>query len=172
MKLNNIDIRILQELQRDADQTNLALAEKVGLSPPACLKRVQKLKVAGVIDRIIAIVSTTSFRRRLNMVVEVEMKQDKPVLYQQFIDLMAKAPEVKQCYQVTGVVDFVLIVNVADIFEFEAFCERTLYKHDNMQKFTTLVSVKCTKFDTTQHELNDEFTPNFNNTAPLNPEST
>ena len=147
MKLNNIDIRILQELQRNADQTNLALAEKVGLSPPACLKRVQKLKEAGVIQKIVAIVSPEAAGRRLNMIVEVEMHQDDATLTQQFLRSVDKAMEVKQCYKVTGEVDFVLVVNVADIFEYEDFCQRVLYASTNMKKFTTLISISCTKFD-------------------------
>lgn len=153
MKLNNIDIRILQELQRNADQTNLALAEKVGLSPPACLKRVQKLKEAGVIQKIVAIVSPEAAGRRLNMIVEVEMHQDDATLTQQFLRSVDKAMEVKQCYKVTGEVDFVLVVNVADIFEYEDFCQRVLYASTNMKKFTTLISISCTKFDLCQHDL-------------------
>ncbi len=153
MKLNNIDIRILRELQNNADQTNLALAEKVGLSAPACLKRVQRLKNEGVIDRIVAMVSTESISRRLNMIVEVKMKSDNQLMNKEFIQTIAKVPEVKQCYKVTGEVDFVLIVNVTDIFEYETFCKNTLYENSNMHKFTTLVSMKCTKFDTSQHDL-------------------
>jgi Lrp/AsnC family leucine-responsive transcriptional regulator len=155
MKLNNIDIRILRELQKDADQTNLALAEKVGLSAPACLKRVQRLKQAGIISRIVAVISTESLKRRLNMVVEIKMKSDNQTLIKDFINIIATVPEVKQCYQVTGDVDFVLIINVADIFEYEVFCDNVLHKHSNMHKFTTLVSMKCTKFDTSQHDFID-----------------
>ncbi len=154
MKLNNIDIRILHELQANADQTNLALAEKVGLSAPACLKRVQRLKKEGIINRVVAILSTDAIKQRLNMVVEVKMKSDNQRMSKEFIQTIARVSEVKQCYQVTGEVDFVLIVNVADIFEYEAFCEKVLYQHSNMHKFTTLVSMRCTKFDTSQHDLN------------------
>jgi len=152
MKLSNIDLRILQELQRDAGQTNLALAEKIGLSAPACLKRVQRLKSAGVIEKIVAIISPAAVGMRLNMIVEIEMKEDNLSLYQQFMEIIHSTIEVKQCYQVTGEVDFVLMVDVADIFEYEAFCKRVLYAHDNMRKFTTLIS-RCTKFDLCQHAL-------------------
>ena len=154
MKLNSIDIRILKELQKDADQTNIALAEKVGLSAPACLKRVQKLKSEGMIEKIIAIVSSAAVGRRLNMIVEIEMKEDNLSCYQQFKVMVNKALEVKQCYQVTGQVDFVLIVDVADIFEYEDFCNRVLYSHDNIKKFTTLIS-RCTKFDLCHHALTE-----------------
>jgi Lrp/AsnC family leucine-responsive transcriptional regulator len=153
MKLSNLDVRILEELQNNADQTNLALAEKVGLSAPACLKRVQRLKATGVIQRIVAIVSPEVAGRRLNMIVEIKTLRDHAKLDQQFIVALSKAPEVKQCYQVTGEVDFVLIVNVADIFEYEAFCERVIYSHKDLKKFTTLISIRCTKFDLCEHVL-------------------
>ncbi|REG83211.1 Lrp/AsnC family transcriptional regulator [Marinomonas pollencensis] len=153
MKLDSIDIRILKELQRDADQTNLALAETVGLSAPACLKRVHKLKAEGVIERVVAVVSAQAIGRRLNMVVEVEMSSDDMRLANQFINAIDQSPEVKQCYKVTGSVDFVLIVNVADVFEYDAFCQRVIYAQEGMKKFTTLISLRCTKFDLSQGGL-------------------
>ena len=153
MKLNAIDIRILKELQSNADQTNLSLAEKIGLSAPACLKRVQKLKAAGVIEKVVAIVSSDAVGRRLNMVVEIEMDTDDLAIANKLIEAMDRAPEVKQCYKVTGAVDFLLIVNVADIFEYEAFCERVIYQQEHMKKFTTLISLRCTKFDLSQGGL-------------------
>ncbi|MFT7389543.1 MAG: Lrp/AsnC family leucine-responsive transcriptional regulator [Candidatus Endobugula sp.] len=153
MKLNAIDIRILKELQSNADQTNLSLAEKIGLSAPACLKRVQKLKAAGVIEKVVAIVSSDAVGRRLNMVVEIEMDTDDLAVGDKLIEAVNQAPEVKQCYRVTGEVDFVLIVNVADIFEYETFCERVIYPQASMKKFTTLISLRCTKFDLSQGGL-------------------
>ncbi|MBD5772562.1 Lrp/AsnC family transcriptional regulator [Marinomonas colpomeniae] len=153
MKLHQMDIRILKELQQDAAQTNLALAEKVGLSAPACLKRVHKLKAEGIIERIVAIVSPNAVDRRLNMVVEIEMTTDDLVVANQFIEAVNQSPEVKQCYKVTGEVDFVLIVNVTDIFEYEKFCQRVIYAHKGMKKFTTLISLRCTKFDLSQGGL-------------------
>ena len=153
MKLHPTDIRILKELQQDADQTNLSLAEKVGLSPPACLKRVQKLKADGVIERIVAIVSHDAIDRRLNIIVEVEMTTDTHVAVESFIKKINNSPEVKQCYKVTGEVDFVLVVNVRGIFEFDEFCQRVIYSHEYMKKFTSLISVNCTKFDLSQGGL-------------------
>lgn len=150
MKLDSIDISILKELQQNADQTNLTLADKVGLSAPACLKRVKKLKADGVIEQVVAVVSPKAIGRRLNMVVEIHMKSDDLLASKDFIADVNKSPEVKQCYKVTGEVDFVLIVNVSDMFEYEAFCERVIYAQTNMRKFTTLISVNCTKFDLSQ----------------------
>lgn len=150
MKLDAIDISILKELQQNADQTNLALADKVGLSAPACLKRVKKLKEEGVIEQVVAVVSPKAVGKRLNMVVEIYMKSDELAKSNAFIADINQAPEVKQCYKVTGEVDFVLIVNVSDMFEYEAFCKRVIHKQTNMRKFTTLISMRCTKFDLSQ----------------------
>jgi Lrp/AsnC family leucine-responsive transcriptional regulator len=55
------------------------------------------------------------------MIVEIKMKLDHQALSREFINIVAAVPEVKQCYQVTDDVDFVLIVNIVDIFEYEAF---------------------------------------------------
>ena len=153
MKLHPIDIRILKELQQNADQTNLALAEKVGLSAPACLKRVHKLKAEGIIERVVALVSSQAIGRRLNMVVEIKMTTDDLAIANLFIEAVNQSPEVKQCYKVTGEVDFVLIVNVTDIFEYEEFCQRVIYAQPCMKKFTTLISLRCTKFDLSQGGL-------------------
>ncbi|MCV2402241.1 Lrp/AsnC family transcriptional regulator [Marinomonas sp. C2222] len=150
MKLDAIDISILKELQQNADQTNLALADKVGLSAPACLKRVKRLKEEGVIEQVVAVVSPKAVGKRLNMVVEIYMKTDDFAASNAFIEDTNQAPEVKQCYKVTGEVDFVLIVNVSDMFEYDAFCKRVIHKQANMRKFTTLISMRCTKFDLTQ----------------------
>ncbi|MDB4837144.1 Lrp/AsnC family transcriptional regulator [Marinomonas sp.] len=150
MKLQAIDIRILKELQENADQTNVALAEKVGLSAPACLKRVHKLKAEGIIERVVAIVSPKAIGRRLNMIVEIQMKTDDLNVANDFIHTINHSPEVKQCYKVTGEIDFVLVVNVADMFEYDTFCHRVIYAHSHMKKFTTLISLRCTKFDLSQ----------------------
>lgn len=148
MLLDRIDRRILATLQRDCSRTNLALAEEVGLSPPACLKRVKRLTEAGYITRQVAIVSPEKLGRPLHVVVEVQMERDRKDLYRHFLQLVAGAKEVKQCYQVTGETDFVLIVVVPDMDAYDRFCDRVLYADPNMRKFRTMVSRFRNKFDT------------------------
>ncbi len=84
----------------------------------------------------------------LHMVVEVTMERDHKPLYQRFLQRAIAAPEVKQCYQVTGECDFVLIVVVPDMDAYDRFCDSVLYADDNMRKFRTLLSRKRNKFDT------------------------
>lgn len=148
MSLDNLDRRILDRLQRDADITNQALADEVGLSPSACLKRVKRLRETGIIERQVALLSPEAMQPCLHMVVEVTMERDHKSLYQRFLQRAITAPEVKQCYQVTGECDFVLIVVVPDMDAYDRFCDTVLYADDNMRKFRTLLSRKRNKFDT------------------------
>ncbi|OIN04497.1 Lrp/AsnC family transcriptional regulator [Oceanisphaera psychrotolerans] len=148
MNLDRIDSAILDRLQHDCSLTNLQLAEKVGLSPPACLKRVKRLTEAGYIGKRVALQVPEKFGPCLHMVVEVVMERDHKALYQRFLNSALAAPEVKQCYRVTGEVDFVLIVIVPDMPSYRAFCDRVLYADDNMKKFRTLLSMRRDKFDT------------------------
>lgn len=146
--MDSLDKRILSCLQQDASRTNHDLAEEVGLSPSACLKRVNRLRSSGIIDRVVALLNPEAIGACLYMVVEVIMEKDDKRLYKRFEDRVLLAPEVKQCYQVTGEYDFVLIVSVPDLDAFDEFCNSVLYADDNMQKFRTLLSRKRSKFDT------------------------
>ncbi|WP_435105435.1 Lrp/AsnC family transcriptional regulator [Arhodomonas sp. AD133] len=146
--MDRLDRRILDTLQNDSSLTNQALAEAVGLSPSACLKRVRQLKAEGVIEREVALLAPEKLGTSLHMVVEVTMERDQKDLYDRFLKRVLAAPEVTQCYKVTGEVDFILIVMVADMDAYDRFCDKVLYADANMRKFRTLISRKRQKFDT------------------------
>jgi Lrp/AsnC family leucine-responsive transcriptional regulator len=146
--LTDIDRRILRVLQKNNKVTNAALAEQVGLSPPACLKRVRKLHEHGVIESNVAILNLKHAGIGITMIVEVEMESDRADMNDEFIRRVMECPEVSQCYQVTGEVDFVLIVNVPDMEAFQSFTENVLYSYPNMRKFRTLISMRRNKFTT------------------------
>ena len=146
--MDRLDLRILEVLQNDSSVTNHALASAVGLSPSACLKRVKRLWEAGVIERQVALLAPDKLGLALHMVVEVIMERDHKALYQRFLRRVEAAPEVTQCYQVTGEVDFVLIVLVPDMESYDRFCDEVLYAEPNVRKFRTLISRKRSKFET------------------------
>lgn len=148
MTLDRIDKRILNQLQQDNRISNQALAEKVGLSAPACLKRVRKLRENGVIIADVAIVNPDAVGHRINVIVEVEMDRDQWDIYEAFNRKMLAAPEVSQCYQVTGEVDFLLVVVVPDMQAYEAFARRELASDSNLRKFRSLISLRREKFQT------------------------
>ncbi|KKD60264.1 ArsR family transcriptional regulator [Grimontia sp. AD028] len=148
MKIDRIDKRILMALQTDNRIANVELAERVGLSPPACLKRVKRLRDEGVIAKDVSILNPDLAGVKMTMIVSVEMERDRREIYQLFRASILKAPEVTQCYQISGSYDFVLIVNVPDIKAYEAFVERVLHTDLNIRKFHTSVARRQVKFET------------------------
>lgn len=147
VSIDKLDHRILGQLQQDAGITNQTLADKVGLSASACLKRVQRLRESGVIEKIVALVNSSVLGPCLHIVVDVTMTKDDAHLFKRFEQRMNDAKVVKQCYRVTGESDFVLIVNVRDMDEYDIFCNDVLYTENNLLKFRTMVARKRSKFD-------------------------
>lgn len=147
MLLDRTDRRLLALLQQDAGQTNLRLAERVGLSPPACLKRVRRLEAAGVIRKRVALVDPDKVGPLIHIVVEVTAERDRKDLYEQFVARARTHPALKQCYQVTGEVDFVMILVVRTMKDYDGFCDQVLFADPNVRKFRTLVSRYRRVFD-------------------------
>jgi Lrp/AsnC family leucine-responsive transcriptional regulator len=148
MFLDKLDKTILRQLQDDASMSNLALSRLIGLSPPACLKRVKRLEREGVISARVALLNPEKLGACLHMIVEVRMERDRAELNSQFIKLVQNAKEVKECYKVTGEIDFVLVVTVTDMQAYENFCQRVIYSDANMKNFRTLISINRTKYIT------------------------
>jgi len=148
MFLDRLDKAILRQLQSDASVSNLKLAEIVGLSAPACFKRVKRLEEQGVINKRVALLDQTKFGSCLHMIVEIMMQQDRLDLNDAFIKTVRSCEQVHECYKVTGEVDFVLVVVVPDMPSYEIFCKEVLYQHANMRNFRTLISMNRVKYDT------------------------
>lgn len=148
MKIDRIDRKILVALQRNNRIANLELAELVGLSPPACLKRVKRLREEEVIVGDVSIINPELAGNTMTLIVSVEMERDRADIYQVFRKSILNAPEVTQCYQISGSYDFMLVVTVKDIQGYEYFVERVLHKDLNIRKFHTSVSLRTVKFST------------------------
>jgi len=148
VKLDRIDRRILNQLQRNNQISNVDLADLVGLSPPACLRRTRRLREEGVICADVALIAPEVAGHNINIIVEVEMERDHLEFSKRFKEEIKKAPEVTQCYSVTGEVDFILVVSVSDMQAYDAFTERLLFSHPHMRKFRSLISLSRVKFET------------------------
>ncbi|MGX1096766.1 Lrp/AsnC family transcriptional regulator [Amorphus sp. MBR-141] len=146
--MDRIDRKLLTLMQRDAGRTNAALADQVGLSPSSCLRRVRRLRAAGVIDRIVAILNPAKAGRALRAIVTVELKEHGEQQMRRFLGLASAEPAVSQAYAVTGSVDVVLVMRLADMEEFDALCERLFRDRTNVARFYTLVVIRTAKDDT------------------------
>ena len=120
-ELDHIDRNILRELTRDGRMSNLALAERVGLSPSACLRRVAALEKNGVISGYRAVLAPEKtgigFVAYLAVGLSVHIKQAQ----ESFERAMTLAPQVRECHNITGTVEYLLRVEVADLPAFKEF---------------------------------------------------
>lgn len=151
MELDKIDQKILAILQRNNRIANVELAEDVGLSPPACHKRVKRLRDDSIIIGDVSIVNPELSGNKLTLLVSVEMERDRKDVYDAFKRVVSKAPEVRHCYQITGSYDFMMVVTVPDVQAYESFVDRVLHTEANIRKFQTSVSLRTVKSTTEIH---------------------
>ena len=135
--MDNFDTLILDALQHNNRLTAEALSEKVGLSPDACRKRLAKLRSSDVIEQEVAILNPQTMGRGLIMIVEVTLQNERPADLDRFKDKMKAAPEVMQCYYVTGNADFILILSAKDMADYEDFTRRHFFAEENVARFRT-----------------------------------
>lgn len=120
--LDKFDRHILALLQEDASLSNLQLAERVGLSPSPCLRRVQKLEAMGVITGRRALLSPKSLGLGLTVMIQISMDRHTPERFEQFEATVANYDEVQQCYLITGQsADYLLKVVVPDMDRYQDF---------------------------------------------------
>jgi Lrp/AsnC family transcriptional regulator len=124
--MDEIDRLLLEILQQDATLSLAQMAERVGLSPTPCWKRIQKLEARGVIMRRVAIVDPVRVGVGLSVLVSVEAGEHSPEWLQRFSAGVGAMPEVMEVYRTAGEVDYVLRVAVADMAEYDTFYKRLI----------------------------------------------
>lgn len=135
--MDKLDAQILNILQQNARTTAEAMSHHVGLSADACRKRMARLRSSGIIKAEIAVLDPASVGRGLILIVEVTLQNERKADLDRFKAAMRAAPEVMQCYYVTGNADFILILSARDMADFEAFTRRHFFAEDNVLRFRT-----------------------------------
>ena len=121
MQLDAIDLRILDELQRDGALSNVELARRVHLSPSPCLARVKLLETEGVIDRYVALASAKALGLGLNVFISISLTTQSKQSLADFEQRIAEHDEVMECYLMTGDSDYLLRIVVPDLEAYERF---------------------------------------------------
>ncbi|CAM5318939.1 Lrp/AsnC family transcriptional regulator [Mycolicibacterium aubagnense] len=147
MPLDDLDRRILTALQEDNRLSFAELAQRVASSAASCMRRVRRLREDGVIMADIALVNPGAVGRSLTAVVNIELESERLDLIDAFKREMRSAPEVTQCYMVTGDADFVVVVIVDDVAAFETFTRERLYANPNIRKFRSMIMLDRVKFE-------------------------
>ena len=122
MDLDRQDKRILATLQQDGSVTNLELAEKIGLSPSPCARRVKQLEEAGFINKKVTLLNANKLNLKLTALIQISMDKHTPDRFELFEKEVSQYPEVMECLLITGQsADYQLKVVVADMETYQEF---------------------------------------------------
>ena len=124
--MDEIDRRLLELLQDDATLSIAEMADRVGLSPTPCWKRIQKLEAKGVVRRRVAVLDPERVGVGLSVLVSIEAGEHSPEWLQRFSRGVTDMPEVMEVYRMAGDIDYMLRVAVADMAEYDAFYKRLI----------------------------------------------
>ena len=145
--LDAIDRRIIAALQDDARLSNVALAERVGLSPSPCLRRVRALEEAGIVRGYRAILDRGAIGLGLTVFVEITVAQHSREHARVLQEALAALPEVVACHMVTGAADFLAEIAVPDLAAFERLLTERLLVLPMIQSIRSNVVLRRIKSD-------------------------
>ncbi|HOP20286.1 MAG TPA: Lrp/AsnC family transcriptional regulator [Parvularculaceae bacterium] len=137
MKLDQIDQKILKYLQENARITNAELADKVGLSPTPCLRRLRRLESEGVIKGYHTEINREALGVNVTVIILVKLEREDDTTLREFENAIKKRPEVMECYLVTGKFDYFIRVVIPTLAAYETFLSETILR---MPKVATVES--------------------------------
>lgn len=145
------DIKLLEALQDNASQSNQQLASRVHISPPTCLRRVKRLRDAGLIEREIAVLNPEKLAgvlgHGLTALVEITLDRQGDEQQQAFEARVVADDAVQQCYRVSPGPDFMLVVHVADMPRYLALAQRLFTSDANVRNVKAFFSTRRSKFE-------------------------
>ena len=147
MKLDSIDLRILEAVQADGRITKLRLAEKVGLSPTPCWLRLRKLEQAGLIEGYHARLSPRRIAPFATVIVAVTLANHRQADFERFERAVGQLPEVVACWSVGGGVDYFLKVVARDIDAYQRLIDRLLAGEIGIDRYFTYIVTRVVKED-------------------------
>lgn len=145
MKLDAIDIRILDAVQGNGRITKLALAEKVGLSPTPCWVRLQRLENAGIITGYHACLDLKQIAPFATVLMEVTLANHRQADFSRFERAIKALPEVVSCWSVGGGVDYLLKVVSPDIDAYQRLVDDLLEREIGIERYFTYIVTKTVK---------------------------
>lgn len=151
INIDGVDIKLLDALQTDASLSNQALAELAHISPPTCLRRVKRMRDAGLIERVVALLSPGKLAsitgQGLTAIVEITLDRQGDEHLSAFEQRARSDPAVQQCYRVSPGPDFVVIIHVADMPGYLALSQRLFTADANVRNVKAFFSIKRSKFE-------------------------
>lgn len=144
-KIDDTNRRILQALQKDGRISNADLAQKIGLSPSACLRRVQELERSGVIAGYRAVIDPAAMGAGFTAYVAVGLSEHHKKNQRAFERAMSLASQVRECHNVTGTIEYLLRVEVEDLAAYKAFHTEILGTVPEVSSITSYIVMESSK---------------------------
>lgn len=148
MSLDAIDLKILDQLQRDGSLTNVELARRINLSPSPCLMRVKAMEASGVINRYVAIANAAALGLGLNVFISVSLRSQNKESLGEFEKRIAEQDEVMECYLMSGDSDYLIRVAIANIGALEKFILEQLSPIPGIEKIRSSFALKQVRYKT------------------------
>ena len=139
--LDRFDLAILDILQTDNTTPQRVIAQAVNLSAPAVQRRIQRLQQTGVIRANVAVLDPVKLGMPLTIVLEIHLENERPDRTAPLRARIAAEDAVQQCYGVTGEADYLLVVTVASMEDYDALTRRLFEGDDNIKRFRTSVAL-------------------------------
>ena len=146
--MNIIDRKILTALQQNARISNVDLANRVGLSPSPCLRRVKMLEENGVIQKYVCLLNQRVAGFPVSVFVNVTLERQVESALEEFESAIAKRPEVMECYLMTGDADYLLRVVTVDLASYERFLVNHLTRIPGVSSIKSSFSLKQVSYRT------------------------
>jgi DNA-binding Lrp family transcriptional regulator len=146
--LDEIDRRILVELQRDGRLTNQDLAGRIGVSASPCWRRVRALEEAGVIKGYAALVDPAALGLNVSVFTQVSLERQEKKALQVFEAAVGEWPEIMECYLMTGDADYLLRVVVPDLAAYERFLMARLTRIRGIASIKSSFALRSVKYRT------------------------
>jgi Lrp/AsnC family transcriptional regulator, leucine-responsive regulatory protein len=141
LSLDDVDVKLLTELERDASRSNVELARLAGLSPAATLNRVRRLKESGAVRRIAARLDSAAVGFPLQVYVTVTLARQDEAAHKRFVKVVEETPQVIAADWVTGEVDALLMIVARDVAELQVVLSR-LNLRGGAQRVITLLRLE------------------------------
>ncbi len=145
LELDSFDFAILRIIQKDNYTPQKEIGEQIGLSAAAVQRRIKKMTDSGVISRNVAVIDREQIGKFVTLIVEVIMERDKLIDVEEAKETFRNAPEVQQCYYVTGNADFMLVILVPSMHDYELVTHRLFFNNPNIKNFKTYVCMNLVK---------------------------
>ena len=146
--MDEIDLKILKTLQEDASTTNSDLADRVGLSPAPCLRRVRALEEQGVIRKYVTLLDPGAVNLGVTVFVQISLDLQVEDRLEKFERAIMRRPEVLECYLMTGDSDYLLRVVVPDVAAYERFLKESLTRIEGVAGIKSSFALKQVKYST------------------------